>query len=135
MRALEVVLSPSDGPFVVRLSAGAVCGGYRMGNGINWKGQIFPKMRNYTPSHKMTGIGNALKTKYQQLLLEYEHVRILLSSGPTSFTETAIKQAVLLWFPPSRETPRGCQCRRLWKLVKNVPNLGRLCHPVAGVSP
>lgn len=48
---------------------------YRMGNGINWKGQIFPKMRNYTPSHKMTGIGNALKTKYQQLLLEYENVR------------------------------------------------------------
>ena len=47
-----------------------------MGNGINWKGQIFPKMQNFTPTHKMTGIGNALKTKYQQLLLDYERVCI-----------------------------------------------------------
>ena len=52
-----------------------------MGNGINWKGQIFPKMRNYTPSHRMTGIGNALKTKYQQLLGDYEKVSNLPKSG------------------------------------------------------
>lgn len=52
-----------------------------MGNGINWKGQIFPKMRNYTPSHRMTGIGNALKTKYQQLLGDYERVSCFDDSG------------------------------------------------------
>ena len=47
----------------------------RIGNGINWKGQIFPKMRNFTNSHKITGIGSTLKTKYQQYLADYEQVR------------------------------------------------------------
>ena len=45
-----------------------------MGNGINWKGQVFPRMRNFTASHKMTGVGNALKRHYQLFLLEYEQV-------------------------------------------------------------
>lgn len=27
-----------------------------MGNGINWKGQVFSKMRNHTASNKMTVI-------------------------------------------------------------------------------
>ena len=27
--------------------------GCRMGNGINWSGQVFPGMRNYTASHKV----------------------------------------------------------------------------------
>ena len=49
-------------------------GGYRVGNGINWKGQVFPRMRNFTASHKMTGVGNALKRHYQLFLLEYEQV-------------------------------------------------------------
>ena len=49
-------------------------GGYQVGNGINWKGQVFPRMRNYTAQHKMTGVGNALKRHYQFFLLEYEHV-------------------------------------------------------------
>lgn len=29
-------------------------GGFRVGNGINWKGQIFSKMRNYTMTNRMT---------------------------------------------------------------------------------
>ena len=37
----------------------------RLGNGINWKSQIFPKMRNFTASNSMTGVGNALKRHYQ----------------------------------------------------------------------
>lgn len=29
-------------------------GGFHVGNGINWKGQIFSKMRNYTMTNRMT---------------------------------------------------------------------------------
>jgi hypothetical protein len=29
-------------------------GGFHLGNGINWKGQVFPKMRNHTSVNKMT---------------------------------------------------------------------------------
>jgi hypothetical protein len=46
----------------------------RLGNGINWKGQIFPHLRNYTEVNKMTGVGNALKRHYQVYLEEYEKV-------------------------------------------------------------
>lgn len=34
--------------------------------------QVFPKMANYTNTHKMTGVGNALKRHYQALCLDYE---------------------------------------------------------------
>ncbi|KAG2498011.1 hypothetical protein HYH03_004269 [Edaphochlamys debaryana] len=47
-------------------------GGFRVGNGINWKGQVFPRMRNWTESNKQTGVGNALKRHYQNYLMEYE---------------------------------------------------------------
>ncbi|KAG2446124.1 hypothetical protein HXX76_000723 [Chlamydomonas incerta] len=47
-------------------------GGFRVGNGINWKGQVFPRMRNWTESNKQTGVGNALKRHYQNYLWEYE---------------------------------------------------------------
>lgn len=50
-------------------------GGFRVGNGINWKGQVFPRMRNWTMNHRMTGVGNALKRHYQGYLWEYEQVR------------------------------------------------------------
>ena len=65
---------------LARLLRREVCnrGGYGMGNGINWKGQVFPRMRNYTAQHKMTGVGNALKRHYQMFLLEYEHVSVPL---------------------------------------------------------
>lgn len=29
-------------------------GGFYVGNGINWKGQVFSKMRNHTISNRMT---------------------------------------------------------------------------------
>lgn len=47
-----------------------------MGNGINWKGQIFPAMRNFTSSNRMTGVGNALKRHYVGYLHEYEQVGV-----------------------------------------------------------
>ncbi|XP_024522751.1 AT-rich interactive domain-containing protein 4 [Selaginella moellendorffii] len=47
-------------------------GGFRVGNGINWKGQIFSKMRNHTTTNRMTGVGNTLKKHYETYLLEYE---------------------------------------------------------------
>lgn len=34
--------------------------------------QVFPRMANYTNTHKMTGVGNALKRHYQALCLDYE---------------------------------------------------------------
>ncbi|KAM4099613.1 hypothetical protein ACB094_05G005000 [Castanea mollissima] len=47
-------------------------GGFHVGNGINWKGQIFSKMHNYTMTNRMTGVGNTLKRHYETYLLEYE---------------------------------------------------------------
>lgn len=29
-------------------------GGFHVGNGINWKGQVFSKMRNHTVTNRMT---------------------------------------------------------------------------------
>lgn len=43
-----------------------------MGNLINWKGQIFERLRNYTDGNKATAVGHALKKHYQAFLLEYE---------------------------------------------------------------
>jgi ARID/BRIGHT DNA binding domain len=37
----------------------------RLGNGINWKSQVFTQMRNWTKVNNMTGVGNALKRHYQ----------------------------------------------------------------------
>jgi hypothetical protein len=45
-----------------------------MGNGINWKGQVFPAMANFTAHNRMTGVGNALKRHYMLYLLDYEQV-------------------------------------------------------------
>ncbi|KAG0467709.1 hypothetical protein HPP92_018701 [Vanilla planifolia] len=47
-------------------------GGFYVGNGINWKGQVFSKMRNHTLTNRMTGVGNTLKRHYETYLLEYE---------------------------------------------------------------
>lgn len=47
-------------------------GGFHVGNGINWKGQVFAKMHNHTSVNKMTGVGNTLKKHYETYLLEYE---------------------------------------------------------------
>ncbi|XP_047341293.1 AT-rich interactive domain-containing protein 4-like [Impatiens glandulifera] len=47
-------------------------GGFHVGNGINWKGQVFSKMRNHTITNRMTGVGNTLKRHYETYLLEYE---------------------------------------------------------------
>jgi len=49
-----------------------------VGNGINWKGQIFPKLNNFTAHNRMTGVGNALKRHYTLYLLEYELVNPLI---------------------------------------------------------
>lgn len=53
------------------LTVGCKC---RVGNGINWKGQVFPKMNNFTAHNRMTGVGNALKRHYTMYLQEYEQV-------------------------------------------------------------
>lgn len=47
-------------------------GGFRVGNGINWKGQVFGRMRNWTANNRQTGVGNSLKKHYANLLWEYE---------------------------------------------------------------
>ena len=50
-------------------------GGFRVGNGINWKGQVFAHMRNWTANNRQTGVGNSLKKHYANYLWEYEQVR------------------------------------------------------------
>jgi len=56
-------------------------GGFYVGNGINWKGQVFSKMRNHTVTNKMTGVGNTLKRHYETYLLEYNlHMTMLMGS-------------------------------------------------------
>ena len=62
-----------------------------MGNGINWKGQVFPRMANFTAHNRMTGVGNALKRHYLLYLLDYEQV----PCPP---------------YPPSRAAPRMLAC-------------------------
>ncbi len=49
-------------------------GGFAVGNGINWKGQVFGRMSNWTPNNKQTGVGNSLKKHYLNYLWEYEQV-------------------------------------------------------------
>jgi Flp pilus assembly protein TadB len=46
----------------------------RVGNGLNWKGQIFGRMRNWTANNRQTGVGNSLKKHYANFLWEYEQV-------------------------------------------------------------
>jgi len=36
-------------------------GGFHVGNGINWKGQVFSKMRNHTVTNKMTVLAIVLR--------------------------------------------------------------------------
>jgi hypothetical protein len=52
---------------MVKESAASWCLGLlrRLGNGINWKSQVFTQMRNWTKVNNMTGVGNALKRHYQ----------------------------------------------------------------------
>jgi len=45
---------------------------HRVGNGINWKGQVFMRMRNWTANNRQPGVGNSLKKHYANLLWEYE---------------------------------------------------------------
>jgi hypothetical protein len=54
-------------------------GGFRVGNGINWKGQVFGRMRNWTANNRQTGVGNSLKKHYANFLWEYEQVRLQLT--------------------------------------------------------
>jgi hypothetical protein len=43
---------------------------------MNWKGQIFGRMRNWTANNRQTGVGNSLKKHYANFLWEYEQVRM-----------------------------------------------------------
>ena len=47
----------------------------RLGNGINWKSQVFPAMRNYDADNPVSGITNILKRQYQ--VRARRHVYIL----------------------------------------------------------
>lgn len=39
---------------------------------LNWKAQVFPRMRNWTAANNMTAIGSTLKRHYQTWLAEYQ---------------------------------------------------------------
>lgn len=51
-------------------------GGFYVGNGINWKGQVFSKMRNHTASNKMTVIP-FLNSFFKNLEYEYNQKIII----------------------------------------------------------
>jgi hypothetical protein len=53
----------------------------RLGNAINWKGQVFGRMRNWTANNRQTGVGNSLKKHYANFLWEYEQVGGRLGAG------------------------------------------------------
>lgn len=53
----------------------------RAGNGINWKGQVFGRMRNWTANNRQTGVGNSLKKHYANFLWEYEQVGMWSGQG------------------------------------------------------
>lgn len=48
---------------------------------MNWKGQIFGRMRNWTANNRQTGVGNSLKKHYANFLWEYEQVRTTAGWG------------------------------------------------------
>jgi hypothetical protein len=70
-------------------------GGFRVGNGINWKGQVFGRMRNWTANNRQTGVGNSLKKHYASFLWEYEQVRHTVVSTASCAGSTA---ALILFF-------------------------------------
>lgn len=44
-------------------------GGFHVGNGINWKGQVFSKMRNHTVTNRMTVIPFSSQTWFLSVIL------------------------------------------------------------------
>ncbi|GBF99399.1 hypothetical protein Rsub_12332 [Raphidocelis subcapitata] len=68
----DVVLNGSPLDVFVLYKEVVTRGGFRVGNGINWKGQVFAKMRNWTANNRQTGVGAALKKHYANMLWEYE---------------------------------------------------------------
>ncbi len=51
----------------------------RLGNGINWKSQVFPAMQNYDADNPVSGITNILKRQYQ---VRRPHVLLKATSHP-----------------------------------------------------
>lgn len=44
----------------------------RWKGGINFAGEVFPKMRNWTANNRATSVGNQLHCNYRKFLLAYE---------------------------------------------------------------
>ena len=44
----------------------------RWNGGINFAGEIFPRMKNYTLNNRATSVGNQLLNNYKKFLLAYE---------------------------------------------------------------
>lgn len=55
-------------------------GGFNVRQGINWKGQVFPTMRNHTTSNKATAVSAVLKKHYEVYLLDYERAHTDVAS-------------------------------------------------------
>ena len=73
---------------------------------INFAGTIFPNMRNYTPNHKATSIGNQLLSNYKKFLYEYEkcYAPRDLHGVPfdeVSWTKTCPVEVLILGLPVS----------------------------------
>ena len=53
----------------------------RWKGGINFAGEVFPKMRNWTAGNRATSVGNQLHTNYRKFLLAYELAHRVVDLG------------------------------------------------------
>lgn len=59
--------------------------------GINFAGEIFPKMKNYTINNRATSVGNQLLNNYKKFLLSYERAYKYVDLCPPSGSKGANK--------------------------------------------
>lgn len=53
----------------------------RWKGGINFAGDIFPKMKNWTANNRATSVGNQLLNNYKKFLLHYEKAWSVVDLG------------------------------------------------------
>ena len=64
--------------------------------GINFGGEVFPRLRNWTPNNKATSVGNQLLTAYRKYLLAYETVHAPRDLGLTGPHQRPVRFAALM---------------------------------------
>lgn len=91
--------------------------------------QVFPRMANFTNTHKMTGVGNALKRHYQALCLDYElaHPEDLDKQVTLNTPALQVRIRYCLLAMGSL-MGSGVQCRRLYESAAQDGFCDSDCH-------